>query len=1064
MRIGRGRSRSATRNPKEYDNESSGSNGRNGQGNDGQTNQSVEEIRRQVAGYKNGQGGNNNNNNNNNGGGGGNRRGRSVDPKMPTQRDVDLGYYSQDDDVSAMSGRSNSNRQGMFSTFGNKRKKEADINDEPPPPEILKRVSSQKFQSLAAVSDIEKLAQKKGANPLNERFKVMPDDAYPNTMFNREELRTEMNKKSAYFHDLRVPTKKGSELGQLRLEILQCFGIPTSSVIRETPAYCVAVCGSNAFKTDVMPPVANPIWLCKMRRACLFPIFHAYARLYLGVFDNSAEGSNSDFAGRIVIDIARLRAGCTYDITLPLRVSSHIFSREQRGAIRIRVHLIWSSERSAIMSYIPKTKPKFGVNDSITVNCLDDRSFRNVAHVVHGTHMPGRFSMTLLKSTIREINFTRVHVMRYIRKRELYYLINWQYPFISGFVFIAWMHSIYANSVRYVPGHVITFLLLHLWKNYVYYCMNSSLQNGFMAPTFEELFNALLRGSRRRRYIEPLNMEMDESHTINPLEHMETHDDYEEFNTDFVPISEIAESMRKSIRTANHTYRLRTFKNCFTGVDAVDFLVSFGFAGSREEAVELGRKLEKETKLFEHVARTQKFDDKPYFYSFLDYDAKTYVIKGHTPMGTQFFKMIGFLKDGIVSEQDEHVEFPFATGLDHPRFTVKQSLVIRSADAKKLLKKQKLEQDVNDCAEFGVAPAKLQSVDDSSDRGEERIGFRRASMGMKSMTARSTDTVDAYDDMASQQNASVDGDGLEQRNANVYDKYENDSDEDVDEVKKNTSKGIIIEEKTLKKPPNQDINVKGGGGDKAFGKVLQEARHKVHGVLLHLFNDRVYKIDEKLYSPALPKDAMPASVNIAPKKKVMKGLAKAIIPGSQLISKKKKKEKKQTTPYDAKADDYDKMLGINKYSHGNPWINRVAVIVQPIVEIVQEWLCLVRALFNIFTWQDPILSFWFAFLGPIVVLILHFAPWRIFLAIIGVCMVGPQNWLMRMLRERRADYEPPDFDKIIKKKKVEKEAKYEEVPYFSSESPGNRLLFFKNVDPMQVKKIVVPYGQLKYQR
>uniref|UniRef100_A0A7S0F6A1 Uncharacterized protein n=1 Tax=Craspedostauros australis TaxID=1486917 RepID=A0A7S0F6A1_9STRA len=158
------------------------------------------------------------------------------------------------------------------------------------------------------------------------------------------------------------------------------------------------------------------------------------------------------------------------------------------------------------------------------------------------------------------------------------------------------------------------------------------------------------------------------------------------------------------------------------------------------------------------------------------------------------------------------------------------------------------------------------------------------------------------------------------------------------------------------------------------------------------------------------------------------------------------------------------MLQIYKYSHPNPWINRVAVIVQPIVEIAQEFLCLTRATFNIFTWQDPVLSFWIAFLAPIFILIMHFAPYRAIFGVMGVFMVGPQNWIFRLIRERTPGYKPPDFDKIVKRKKPKKELKQEEMPYFSSEAPGNRLLFFKRIDPTLVKQVVVPYSQLKYNR
>lgn len=997
--------------------------------------------------------------------------------------------------------------------------------------------------TLAAVSDIEKLAQKKGSNPLDERFKVVPDDAYPNTYFNREELRQEVNRKSVYFHDTRVKSDKGHELGQVRLEILQCFGIPTTSIIREPSAYCVAVCGSHAFKTDVMPPVANPMWLCKMRRACLFPIYHAYARIFIGVFDNGANTDNAatDFVGRVVIDVARLRQGCSYDFTLPLRQSSNVFTRQQQGAIRVRLHLIWASERAALLSYIPKTMPKFQPQEKVAVSCLDENAFRNVAHTCHGIHMPGKFSMTLLKATVREINFTRIHVMRYIRKRELWNLIYWQYPVISGFVFFAWMHSVWYNTVRYVPGHIITFLLLHLYKNYAYYAMDSPLQNGFMAPTVEELFAALCFGTRKakKKYIEPLNMEMDQTHAVNPMEHLDADDDYEEANQNSVPMSEIAEAMRKSMRVEAYKYRLKTYKNCFKGDEAVDFLVQFGFAYSRPEAIALGRRLARETRLFEHVARKHDFDDKPYYFQFLEYDTKKYIIKGHRPRFKPLLRLLGFLKDegDALLETRGHVEFPFATGQDHPRFTVKEALVIRSAEAKKIMKEQEQQQDIADCAEFGVVPVPPQEQQAkqfitnaagelvnftgnmagtvlNAGVGAVRAGVRRASliggMGNLAQTPDKKDTDDdsepridttpekpkrvsliggmtnmgtpggtggtstdygdpddIYNRLKSRNNPTLDELLERQETANAYDKFAYDSDEDVEDSIKKRTKGFIIEEKILKKPPNQDLGVKSASADKSFAKTITEARHKAHGLLLHLFNDRTYTVDQNIFPPTLPDEGGDReSVDAAKDKKKKKKFGARLSThrgAKEEEEDEKKKKKRLVTPYDARVEEYDKLLMINKYSHPNPWINRVGVIVQPIVEIVQGWLYLFRAIFNIFTWQDPILSFWVGFGGPIVVVVLHFLPYRILFFFLGIAAVGPQNYMLRLFRESRGD-PPPDFDKLIRKKKIQKEEKYDDVQFFSSEAPGNQNIKYVNVEPKQVKKIVVPYGALKYNR
>jgi len=157
--------------------------------------------------------------------------------------------------------------------------------------------------SLSAVSYIEKLSQKKGANSSeDERFKVVPDYAYPNTRMNREELRLEMNQKSCYFHILQQPEdhpEQEQSVGRLFCEILQCFGLPKTELLGEASAFCVLVCGQHAFKTDVMPPVANPMWLRKMRRACVVPICHAYARAYIGVFGQ--QDNRDGFAGRVVL-------------------------------------------------------------------------------------------------------------------------------------------------------------------------------------------------------------------------------------------------------------------------------------------------------------------------------------------------------------------------------------------------------------------------------------------------------------------------------------------------------------------------------------------------------------------------------------------------------------------------------------------------------------------------------------------------------------------------------------------------------------------------------------------
>ena len=137
---------------------------------------------------------------------------------------------------------------------------------------------------------------------------------------------------------------------------------------------------------------------------------------------------------------------------------------------------------------------------------------------------------------------------------------------------------------------------------------------------------------------------------------------------------------------------------------------------------------------------------------------------------------------------------------------------------------------------------------------------------------------------------------------------------------------------------------------------------------------------------------------------------------------------------------------------------------RPIVEIAYEWLYLFRALFNIFTWQDPILSFWISLIGPVVVVVLHFFPWRIVLGVTGLLLWGPQNWLVRVIRERKG-ISPPDLDKIIRTNKIQTddaEMELAEEPLFSNSTDENRPIDYSSLDRSDVRHIAVPYTPLLY--
>jgi len=145
-------------------------------------------------------------------------------------------------------------------------------NHEPDIPDYSSgSLQHQKDLASLNLNQIEKITRKNSASSVNsedfnnvEKFQVKPDYAYrgqQNGLLTRKQLRQEMNTKSNYYHDMRLLSEQKKEIGQLHLEVLQCFGLPTSSLIKEVSAYSVAVHGHSAFQTDIIPNNANP--MCK---------------------------------------------------------------------------------------------------------------------------------------------------------------------------------------------------------------------------------------------------------------------------------------------------------------------------------------------------------------------------------------------------------------------------------------------------------------------------------------------------------------------------------------------------------------------------------------------------------------------------------------------------------------------------------------------------------------------------------------------------------------------------------------------------------------------------------
>ena len=89
---------------------------------------------------------------------------------------------------------------------------------------------------------------------------------------------------------------------------------------------------------------------------------------------------------------------------------------------------------------------------------------------------------------------------------------------------------------------------------------------------------------------------------------------------DTMQLAEIAESFRANITVKDRRWNLKTYKQCFVGMHAVDYLVMSKIATSRDDAVKIGRDMMHSFDLFHHVADSrQDFEDQYLYYRFNGY-------------------------------------------------------------------------------------------------------------------------------------------------------------------------------------------------------------------------------------------------------------------------------------------------------------------------------------------------------------------------------------------------------------------------------------------------------------
>uniref|UniRef100_A0A7S2Y4B0 Translocation protein SEC62 n=1 Tax=Entomoneis paludosa TaxID=265537 RepID=A0A7S2Y4B0_9STRA len=426
----------------------------------------------------------------------------------------------------------------------------------------------------------------------------------------------------------------------------------------------------------------------------------------------------------------------------------------------------------------------------------------------------------------------------------------------------------------------------------------------------------------------------------------------------------------------------------------------------------------------------------------------------HDPKGSIILKAMGFLPkddDGLTDRPDLHLEFPMAEGNAYPKFTVKECLCQDSDDEED----DDDDNEVNSMSEFalignsskgkkGIMKSLNTRLQAGGKATEEEIGDSTHEFSVSSDGTELAEILRENDEMMDDECHSPNGGVMQYSDPDGN--YDDDDDDDLVANQKvvdtdgpiHDDAGAIqagrdaaqqlagqLNPMHLIRDQDMDWRNPNSKGSKITDE-LERIKNKMHELTWNNFNDRAYHIKD-------PENSF-------------------------YFGETKKRERRRTKHLEKKLD---KSLGLKSFSNSNPVISRLSLFVEPLVMAIYGFLFAFRAGFNIFTWQDPYLTFLLFVFSSVLSIVLFIIPWRICLFSIGMLLVGPQNWAIRVLREK--GILPP----VKPKQRKPEIADDGDQHVFHSHKRLDGILGPKpppDVDPREVQHIVVPYGPFMYQR
>ena len=178
--------------------------------------------------------------------------------------------------------------------------------------------------------------------------------------------------------------------------------------------------------------------------------------------------------------------------------------------------------------------------------------------------------------------------------------------------------------------------------------------------------------------------------------------------------------------------------------------------------------------------------------------------------------------------------------------------------------------------------------------------------------------------------------------------------------------------------------------------------------------------------------------------------------------------------------DLDKVLGMGEFSGSlwNPVMNKITTKARPVFRIIMLMLHAYRAIYNVITWRDPYLAFWLSVGCIVFCILILLIPWRPIIFVIGVMVLGPQNWAFRVFKEYVWQNERPNrfirvLRELLRPDDVEhgtedwKDSKQLSVvaqPIFQRHAPVNKQIDDRTHKPIAAQHVLVPYSPLICQR